>query len=261
MHPSLTHGAFSWSELMTSDPKAACDFYASILPWSSQTMPMPEGDYYLQMLGGKMPVAGMMAPPEPMPTFWSYYITVDSVDKALEIATEEGAKVMFGPVDIPATGRMAGFQDPQGAYVSVITFEKMDDMPDVNFADAFRTPGAFSWFSLQTSDVEAAKVFYTKLCGWTFRTDMMEMGPYTSILVDDDVAIGGIMPIMQEGTPPHWNSFITVEDADATAVAVSSNGGTVIVPPMDIPTVGRFSLIQDPTGGMINVIKYLPQPA
>ena len=33
-----THGAFSWSELMTSNPKAACEFYGTLFGWKAETM-------------------------------------------------------------------------------------------------------------------------------------------------------------------------------------------------------------------------------
>ena len=37
-----THGAFSWSELMTSDPTAAAAFYGPLFGWTVQTMDMVE---------------------------------------------------------------------------------------------------------------------------------------------------------------------------------------------------------------------------
>ncbi|NNE45321.1 MAG: VOC family protein [Rhodothermales bacterium] len=95
MHPSITHGAFSWSELMTADPDAAIKFYATILPWANQTMPMPQGDYHLQKVGEK-PVAGVMAPPDAdIPTAWVHYITVDDVDDVAARAVELGGNGSF----------------------------------------------------------------------------------------------------------------------------------------------------------------------
>ena len=42
-----THGAFSWSELMTSDPEAALRFYRELFGWATDTMPMPDGTYHV----------------------------------------------------------------------------------------------------------------------------------------------------------------------------------------------------------------------
>jgi predicted enzyme related to lactoylglutathione lyase len=57
------------------------------------------------------------------------------------------------------------------------------------------------------------------------------------------------------GVPPHWLGYITVEDAAATAAKAKQLGGEVKVPPTDIPTVGRFAVIQDPQGAVFSIIK------
>jgi uncharacterized protein len=266
MNPALHHGAISWSELMSKDAQAASDFYGLILPWQSNVMQMEggPGPYLVQMVGER-PVAGVMGlPVEGMPSVWAYYVTVDDVDASFEKALSLGAKKEWEPMAVPGVGRMAGFLDPQGAYIAIIRYEAMEnpDAENPSFVSGFTTPGVFSWFSLQTTDVGAAKAFYAELFGWTYQVDEMHMGPYTTFKVGD-VGMGGIIPIMQEGIPPHWGAYVTVDDADATAAAVSQHGGTVIMPPFDIPTVGRIAFIQDPTGAMLNVVKYAPveQPA
>ncbi len=258
MNVALHHGAFSWSELMSEDPAAAADFYGKVLPWSSQTMDMPTGPYTISKIGEK-PVAGIMGLPHPMPTVWVYYVTVDDVDQALAKAESLGAKTEFGPMNVPGVGRLAGFLDPQGAYISVITYEAMENPDPDNppFAANFKTPGAFSWYSLQTTDMDAAKAFYSAVFGWTYQVMDMPTGPYTTIMVGE-TGMGGITPLTQEGIPPHWSSFITVDDADAVAGAATKHGGKLLGPAFDIPTVGRIAIIQDPTGGKVSVVKYVP---
>ena len=70
--------------------------------------------------------------------------------------------------------------------------------------------------------------------------------------------IGGIMAIPKEtqGIPPMWHAYVTVDDVDKTARTAEQLGGRILMPPTDIPDVGRFSVIQDPQGAMINIIKY-----
>jgi predicted enzyme related to lactoylglutathione lyase len=70
--------------------------------------------------------------------------------------------------------------------------------------------------------------------------------------------IGGIMPMPPQaaGTPPHWGSYVTVEDVDATARHAEALGAKTLVPPTDIPNVGRFCTFQDPQGAVISVITY-----
>jgi len=125
-------------------------------------------------------------------------------------------------------------------------------------ADKFKTHGAFSWFELMTSDVAAAKDFYVKLFGWKTEESPMEGGqPYTVIKIADE-AVAGMMttPPQAEGTPPMWSIYITVEDVDATAKKTQELGGTVLMPPTDIPKVGRFCVIQDPQGAVLCPIQY-----
>jgi predicted enzyme related to lactoylglutathione lyase len=118
--------------------------------------------------------------------------------------------------------------------------------------------GAFSWLDLVTTDVEDAKRFYTKLFGWT--TEEVPMGgmSYTVVKVGGE-DVGGIMamPPQAKGAPPHWGVYVTVDDADATAKLAVQMGARIIVPPKDIPDVGRFCLFQDPQGAFLSVITYL----
>jgi predicted enzyme related to lactoylglutathione lyase len=51
-----------------------------------------------------------------------------------------------------------------------------------------------------------------------------------------------------EGLPTHWGVYFNVADCDATAAKATELGGSVHVPPTDIPNVGRFAMIEDPTG-------------
>lgn len=121
-----THGAFSWNELMTSDPKAALAFYQSLFGWTTETMPMPDGDYHVlkadgTSIGGVMKMPGLAAGGG-MPPAWGCYVTVKDVDECAKQATALGGKVLHGPADIPGVGRFAVIGDPQGAWLNVIAY-------------------------------------------------------------------------------------------------------------------------------------------
>jgi len=122
--PMKTHGAFSWSELMTTDPAAAEKFYAAVFGWKVETMDMGTGPYRVAKVGDT-PVGGIMGMPPgtpPMPPTWGCYVTVDSVEKTIAACTEMGGKVCAPPMDIPGVGRMAVIQDPQGAMLSIMKY-------------------------------------------------------------------------------------------------------------------------------------------
>jgi predicted enzyme related to lactoylglutathione lyase len=118
--------------------------------------------------------------------------------------------------------------------------------------------GTICWNELASKDVEAAKTFYTELLGWKLTGSEAAGMQYTEIVVGDK-HIGGMYQITEEcgggDMPSHWMSYVAVEDVDTSARRAEELGGTVRVPPMDIPNVGRFCVISDPTGAAISLIK------
>lgn len=124
--------------------------------------------------------------------------------------------------------------------------------------EQFRQHGAFSWCELMTTDVEAAKGFYTGLFGW--ETEEMSMPDMTyTVIKAGNKGIGGIMCMPKDappGMPPMWGAYVTVDDVDATALTAEQLGGKLVVPPRDIPDVGRFCVIRDPQGAVVSAITY-----
>ncbi|MCD0416480.1 VOC family protein [Rubrivivax sp. JA1024] len=125
--------------------------------------------------------------------------------------------------------------------------------------DVFKTHGAFSWNELLTADPERAAAFYTGLFGWAVETHEMSVGPYRVVKTADGTAVGGIMafpPDTPKEVPPHWAGYVTVDSVDDTIAKALDLGGSVLVPAMDVPGVGRMAVLRDPTGAAINVIRY-----
>jgi hypothetical protein len=117
--------------------------------------------------------------------------------------------------------------------------------------------GAFGWFELMTTDVDAAKKFYADLFTWTTEDMPMEDMDYTVIKVEGD-QVAGMMPLPTDSgeMPPTWGIYITVNDVDATINKAKELGGKILVEPRDIPDVGRFCVIQDPQGAWFAAITY-----
>lgn len=116
--------------------------------------------------------------------------------------------------------------------------------------------GAFVWNELMSKDFAKSKSFYTTLFGWSSREmDMGPAGKYT-IWTKDGKDLGGGMQISADmgPVPSHWLAYVSVANVDESAKQVATLGGKVIVPPMDIPDVGRFSVIEDPTGANLAII-------
>jgi len=118
------HGAFSWNELMTSDVEGAKKFYSELLGWTMYPIPECEAGYTMAK-SKDMDVGGIMGIPDEfsnMPPAWSSYITVDNVDEYAVLAKQLGAKIILEPQDIPNVGRFTVISDPQGAILSLITY-------------------------------------------------------------------------------------------------------------------------------------------
>lgn len=117
--------------------------------------------------------------------------------------------------------------------------------------------GDFCWNELSTTDAGAAKKFYAELFGWEYKVGDVEGAAYSEIMANGR-PVGGIHEMGAEfggNMPPHWMAYVAVDDVDASAKRAGELGGKVCVPPTDIPNVGRFSVINDPTGATISIIK------
>jgi uncharacterized protein len=119
-------GAWTWNNLMTRDIEAAQDFYGKVFGWTAEhndeapaniLMWQVEGQRWPEGMGGLMGITDDL-PPE-MPAHWQVYFMVPNADEAIERAESDGAKLGFGPIDVPVA-RMATLVDPQGAVVSIL---------------------------------------------------------------------------------------------------------------------------------------------
>ena len=82
----------------------------------------------------------------------------------------------------------------------------------------------------------------------------MPDGDYFILMAGDGQPCGGAMAAQNAEAPAMWLSWVEVEDVDGTVAAIGRNGGQALSPMMDIPNVGRMSVVADPTGGVFGVI-------
>jgi uncharacterized protein len=118
------------------------------------------------------------------------------------------------------------------------------------------TLGRFVWVELLTPDVDAAMAFYAKVVGWTVTPFQ---GPQLyNMWTAARGPVGGVMAIDGElkarGVPPHWYAYVSTPDCDATLAQVTQLGGQVVVPPTDIPEVGRFAIFKDRQGAVLALL-------
>jgi len=112
--------------------------------------------------------------------------------------------------------------------------------------------GAFSYAELATSDLDAARSFYSRLFGWEFHDSPLPMGGvYSMAKLRGRTAAAAFASPPEQG-PPHWNSYVTVASVDETAERAAGLGATVVAPPFDVLESGRMTVVQDPSGAFIN---------
>lgn len=121
----------------------------------------------------------------------------------------------------------------------------------------------FVWHELYVPDVEKARDFYREALDMDSKAmDMGEMGSYTMLAREGNGVCGivGTNNPQMQGVPPHWAVYLSVDDVDARVAKSLELGATLVVPAMDIPTVGRMAQIADPQGAHIWLFKPAPMP-
>ena len=117
-----TPGTIGWHELHAGDGPGAFEFYSSLFGWTKcEAMDMGPMGVYQIFATGDGPVGGMMTrTPQTPASFWLYYVNVAAVDETVARATENGAKLVVSPSEVPGGSWIAQFTDPQGVTFAVV---------------------------------------------------------------------------------------------------------------------------------------------
>lgn len=256
-------GKFVWFEHVSGDARRAQAFYAEVLGWKTHAWGDSAESAYDMILAGDSVdtmIGGYAAPTSAGErSRWLSYVSVSDVDAAAKAARDGGGSILQAPHDLPGTGRVGRVADPQGAELCL--FRKEGGDPGDPSGSEPPPERTFFWNELHTSDPEGALSFYEKVVGYTRET--MDMGPAGAchILSHGGLGRAGVTGHMGgsggEGAS-HWLPYVAVTDPDATLARAKAHGGTVCFGPEDIPGVGRFGVIEDPTGAALAVMKALP---
>jgi predicted enzyme related to lactoylglutathione lyase len=255
--PAATPGRFVWYDLFTTDQEASKKFYADLLGWQYENYDMGGADYPMIKVGEAYMggIASMKDPAAAGPPHWTSYVSVEDVDATCKRVEELGGKVVVSPTDIPTVGRFAVIADPQGAIIAPFKPLKPSEAEEPEV-----TPeGMVCWRECLCGDSAAVAEFYRQVFGWRVETqDMDSPGGGTNryhLFYAGEKMIGGTMDMppqaAEAGAPPHWLYYLKVTDVDALAAKTTELGGSVACPPMDIPGIGRFCVIDDPQGATV----------
>ena len=115
------------------------------------------------------------------------------------------------------------------------------------------TPGTFSWTRPDDDRPGGGQGFYSALFGWEANDNPVGDGIVYSMMRIDGKDVAAISPQPQQqrdaGVPPAWNSYVTVESADAVAGArQGARRHACTRDAFDVMDVGRMGVVQDPAG-------------
>lgn len=254
---SYPHGVPSWADVSSPDIVASAAFYGELFGWEHVVPDDPEatGGYAMFALHGRL-VAGLgPLQEEGAPAAWTVYIAVDDADEAATRAREHGGQVAMDPLDVFDAGRMAFLIDPAGAFVGVWQAGRHPG------AQLVGEPGAMGWSELACHDSEIVKPFYSGVFGWRANPSPIGGSDRYETFDDDSGPVAGLLTMNDHwppDIPPHWMTYVIVEDAVATAERARRLGATVALGPVEVAAAGTIALLVDPFGATFSIMQPAP---
>ncbi|GAA0656122.1 VOC family protein [Kitasatospora atroaurantiaca] len=251
-------GSPSWIDLGSPDTEAAATFYGAVFGWSFQSLGPEAGGYGFFQKDGRTVAALGPLTEEGASSAWTIYFQTPDADATTKATEQAGGTVRVEAFDVMEAGRMACLTDPTGAQFSVWQPGTTKGL------DAVTDPDTLVWIELHTSDVPKALGFYKALFDW--KSMEMEVPGMTYTIVtpaggapdDHSAMFGGLAPLQDEHQPTAWIPYFEVTDADAVVARAEAAGGSVMMPAMDAPDIGRMAWLTDPFGAPFAVIKSVP---
>jgi predicted enzyme related to lactoylglutathione lyase len=252
-----TPGSFCWLDLNAHDWDGQRTFWQALLGWTWVDAPSDGGPgrYGFFQRAGQLTAGAGEVPPhmqQGAPTTWNHYVCVSDVHATADQVVTLGGTVLFPPQQAGESGWFAFFVDPEGATFAVW-------QPGTHTgAVVSGGPGHACWWERPTRDMEAAQAFYGALFRWLWKTPP-QGGDGVVIIRNGDQEIGHLMRMDEQwgDMPAAWSAYFSVEDCDVSTARAVALGGSVCVPPFDLP-VGRTSVIADPLGVTTYLIALKP---
>lgn len=253
MSPRLAplEGRPCWNELRTRDPGAAIEFYGRLFGW--RTRP-EERETYVHFYVGQRAVAGVTSGDASVAPFWQVHFATADMRSSRARVVAAGGSLSTDVMDLPETGLLSIVADPEGAFVAL--YQPTD--PERDSWRGSRQPGHFCWAELACRDGARARRFYQEVLGWSASEAAPgELDGYTLFSVGDE-AVSGMLPMPADvEARAEWLPYVAVESASDCAVEALGLQAEVLVPPTDLPGIGRISLIRDPQGARLALLEPL----
>lgn len=237
--PPPAPGQVVWWDLLTEDADAVLDFYRELFGW--QISEHTDRHWVVSHRGH--PIAGISRirsdHPEVEEAFWLAGIAVTDVDAAVAAARDLGATVHIEPRDSAGYARFAVVSDSEG--VPVMLLDPFRDLGGV------RGVGGWAWAELWARDPDAAARFYRRVVGLERQQTSVAGGSY-DVLASAGGRRAGLVKVPSDRIDPAWAPYLEVADLSTTLIRVAELGGSVLVEPRRLQSVGSVALVADPAG-------------
>ncbi|MET9217991.1 VOC family protein [Streptomyces sp. NPDC088197] len=245
-------GSATWIDIAAKDTVAAAGFYGAVFDWTFHPAGPDAGSYGTLQKDGKIVAALGPLVDEGATPAWTVYFETPDVEATAKAVAQAGGAVRAEPFDARDAARMAAVTDPGGAEFALFQPKALKGLETTSVY------GSLGWVELQTADPAAALEFYRGLFGWRGADTQVGDAPYTFVSTSEgdqgNTAFGGITAA-QEGVSPRWVPYFDVADADDIVTRVQGAGGTVLVPTVDVPGIGRIAWFADPSGATFAVLQ------
>jgi predicted enzyme related to lactoylglutathione lyase len=256
--------SFIWYELMTTDASAAARFYGAVVGWkiAGSADPAAAGGQDYRMIqrsdggsaGGVLQLTPQMCE-QGAKTTWLGYLHVKDVDAALRAINGDGGSTLMPKRSLPV-GEIAMVSDPAGAPFYVMHPIPPPDKPDA-VSDVFDTAASqrVRWNELASSNLGAAKAFYSRHFGFEFN-ETMPMGAAGDYCFIDQGGrrIGGMMQKSAADAVAGWLFYFGVSSASAAKREIEGGGGKVLVDLHQVPSGDWILVGEDPQGAPFGVV-------
>ena len=249
---ATTDGTFLWQDLVTTDARAARQFYGALLGWEFGESTR-DGRPYLIARTAAGPGGGLVdiRAVKDAASQWVSYVTVADLEGTVQQLQTGGGKVIVPPTTA-RVGRASVVVDPQGAALGLL-------QPSQAVPAGRTTPikAHFFWREYLAQDAPKAMAFYKSLLGYDAASTDSRLGLEYFVLRRDNPRAGLLqIPATANQVKPNWLPYILVDDPPALAAKVAGLGGRVLLEPSAERRNNTLAIVADPTGGVVALQKY-----
>ena len=240
-----SHGIPCWVDLRTPDVEGSVAFYSAVLGWQ-----VPRGrdgeDVVAEVAGAAAAGIGLLR--EEAGAGWLVHLATDDVDATTAAAAAAGGTVLAPPAQAGPLARSSTVADPLGARVGLWQAGTMIGSSFVN------EPGGLCWEELRSPDPTASRAFYGALFDYAFEMLPQDGPDYAAFhLAGDQVHLGAVRAVEDDGIPPRWLPFFGVPDAHTAGELAAASGGSIVQEAFWTAN-GTMAALADPQGAQFWVV-------